>query len=188
MVKIIFTFQLHKNAWNLSLSLSLWCIHYKTCLSNLIAIFHSGTHNVCIVHKHVHINCNFNIIFTWYKIWSYNKIWDKIIINCTMNIHVSMSMWLLKLFKCMLTRGKFTSSCTVSSISDTDKCKHNLTQSPAQSYRSLLSQWLMSRLNKHMSNKNLRIDWLIIYGFTSRSRIFHLNMETSPLPVKGCKI
>jgi hypothetical protein len=32
------------------------------------------------------------------------------------------------------------------------------------------------------------IDWLIIYGFTSRSRIFHLYKETSPLPVKGCKI
>jgi hypothetical protein len=30
--------------------------------------------------------------------------------------------------------------------------------------------------------------WLIIYGFTSRSRTFHLNMDTSSLPVKGRKI
>jgi hypothetical protein len=31
-------------------------------------------------------------------------------------------------------------------------------------------------------------DCLFFYGFTSCSRIFHLNMETSPLPVEGWKI
>jgi hypothetical protein len=29
-------------------------------------------------------------------------------------------------------------------------------------------------------------DWMTIYCFTSRSRFFFYDMETSPLPVKGC--
>jgi hypothetical protein len=31
------------------------------------------------------------------------------------------------------------------------------------------------------------LDWLIVYCCTYRSRIVHLHVETSPLPVKGCK-
>jgi hypothetical protein len=44
---------------------------------------------------------------------------------------------------------------------------------------------VISRLHR------LSADWLIVYSFTFRSRmslIFTYNMETSPLPVKGCKI
>jgi hypothetical protein len=43
-----------------------------------------------------------------------------------------------------------------------------------------------------MNTCNLRswqlIDWLIVYGFTPAQEFFLTFMETSPLPVKGCKI
>jgi hypothetical protein len=43
-----------------------------------------------------------------------------------------------------------------------------------------------------VASYDTQMDRLIICGFTSRSRIGHLlvhwNMETSPLPVKGCKL
>jgi hypothetical protein len=88
------------------------------------------------------------------------------------NLDKKVSEFNYKLLNNLLSNNLFLSKCFKGISSKCNSCLND-TENSGHLINIRLFRWL--------------IDWLIDYGFTSRSRIF-TNMETSPLPVKGCKI
>jgi hypothetical protein len=153
------------------LVLSIWVIKFLDCLRVFIPTFYS-----CYNYIHAHLIHKYSA--------SYQIKWI-VFVACagvpveSVRISIKRLLWICQLDKYLIIFGAKSEVLLTMGEREGGPCPLYI--------HHCLKKAILASLYKHLMIDWLT-DWWIIYCFTSRSRIFHLYMETSPLPVKGCKI